>query len=365
MNNNDEDLFSGKTAIKARRFRAWQMEMSEFDYVNIRMAHVPGVCNVLSDLFSRCAERLEQSHMTPVDEMANEAPTMPIYLPTYGEAQEEDGDNTVGHIYTGAIYDYELSHLAMTPSQAEIIADSYAVDETMYLSVRLKAVWAAANGLLDSETYSDITSVEKAKAVAWIEARKFITSLICKENGAMGLFTQSTNREQDLRKLPWVLVIPGPAVFVNELRLVTAYDPQQQLQSARQGLLLYAHDCKIHVPYDRALRVLQAIAWWPGMGSDLLTHINDCDLCLRLYPSKHLPYRGVTSCETIAVSPCHLEVRREEVDRTRATPAVEGTVDPAKLKEGDCVLVRLVTDKYTEGYLERPIGGYRAASTFK
>ncbi|EER05435.1 hypothetical protein Pmar_PMAR024898 [Perkinsus marinus ATCC 50983] len=52
---------------------------------------------------------------------------------------------------------------------------------------------------------------------------------------------------------------------------------------------------------------------------------------------------GVTSCETIAVSPCHLEVRREEVDRTRATPAVEGTVDPAKLKEGDCVLVRLVT----------------------
>ncbi|EER09293.1 hypothetical protein Pmar_PMAR009737 [Perkinsus marinus ATCC 50983] len=32
---------------------------------------------------------------------------------------------------------------------------------------------------------------------------------------------------------------------------------------------------------------------------------------------------GATFCETIAVSAWHLDVRREEVDRTRATPSVE------------------------------------------
>ncbi|EER00195.1 hypothetical protein Pmar_PMAR017053 [Perkinsus marinus ATCC 50983] len=52
---------------------------------------------------------------------------------------------------------------------------------------------------------------------------------------------------------------------------------------------------------------------------------------------------GSISGKTIAVSPCHLEPRREEVDRTRATPSVEGTVNPAKLRDGDCVLVRLLT----------------------
>ncbi|KAF4647367.1 hypothetical protein FOZ61_004272, partial [Perkinsus olseni] len=120
-----------------------------------------------------------------------------------------------------------------------------------------------------------LTTAEKSKAKAWVQAGKFILSPICKDNEAVGLFTQSTNREQDMRRLPWVLVIPGPATFVNEQRMVTAYDPHQQVQAAR------------------ALLVLQTIAWWPGMSGDLLSHINNCDLCLRLYPSKHLPYRGV------------------------------------------------------------------------
>ncbi|KAF4724422.1 hypothetical protein FOZ63_015039, partial [Perkinsus olseni] len=276
----------------ARRFRAWQMEMAEFDHIPIRLGHIPGTCNVLSDLFSRCAERLEAMSSAPDGNSVNDVPIMPINLPIPGE--DEDLVPTAEHndaIQSGD--DHPLSRLALTCSQAEIIMNAYPEDESMYLSVRIKAIWAAANNIQDSAAYGDLTTAEKSKAKAWVQAGKFILSPICKDNEAVGLFTHSTNREQDMRRLPWVLVIPGPATFVNEQRMVTAYDPHQQVQAARYGLLLYAHDCRVHLSYDRALLVLQTIAWCPGMSGDLLSHINNCDLCLRLYPSKHLPYRGV------------------------------------------------------------------------
>ncbi|KAF4725046.1 hypothetical protein FOZ62_012262, partial [Perkinsus olseni] len=70
--------------------------------------------------------------------------------------------------------------------------------------------------------------------------------------------------------------------------------------------------------------------------------------------STHLQPLGAPPSRTVAVSPCHLEVRREAVDRTRPTPAVEATVDLKELRDGDCVLVRLVTGADVLGLYRGP-----------
>ncbi|KAF4646889.1 hypothetical protein FOZ61_005003, partial [Perkinsus olseni] len=166
LNENDDDLFSGKTAIKARRFRAWQMEMAEFDHIPIRLDHIPGTCNVLSDLFSRCAERLEAMSSASDGNSVNDVPIMPINLPIPGE--DEDFVSTAepnDAMQSGD--DHPLSRLALTSSQAEIIMNAYPEDESMFLSVRIKAIWAAANNIQDLAAYGDLTTAEKSKAKAW------------------------------------------------------------------------------------------------------------------------------------------------------------------------------------------------------
>ncbi|KAF4648613.1 hypothetical protein FOL47_002989, partial [Perkinsus chesapeaki] len=223
LNDPDDDLFTGKTAIKARRFRAWQMELAEFDFIPIR----------------RCADRLEAISIgrKEVNEETQDilfpmAPIMPI---VEDDADEQD---ELPDLPPLGLNPQDKVSLSLSTSQAEIITQAYAEDDSTYLSIRVKAIWAVAMNIEKMEKFNDLQPAEITKAKAWISAGKFLVSPITEDPPTMGLYTQSVNRGQDLRKLPWVLTIPDNAVFLHEARMTTAYDPAQQLQSARQGLLL-------------------------------------------------------------------------------------------------------------------------------
>ncbi|KAF4734651.1 hypothetical protein FOZ62_012463 [Perkinsus olseni] len=148
----------------------------------------------------------------PDGNSVNDVPIMPINLPIPGE--DEDLVPTAEHndaIQSGG--DHPLSRLALTSSQAEIIMNAYPEDESMYLSVRIKAIWAAANNIQDSASYGDLTTAEKSKAKAWVQAGKFILSPICKDNEAVRQPLSTSNAWSQPTTLTNKFRLPGMDSF--------------------------------------------------------------------------------------------------------------------------------------------------------
>ncbi|KAF4649345.1 hypothetical protein FOZ61_001436 [Perkinsus olseni] len=290
----DIDLTSSKVTLKAKRFRSWQLEVSEMSYLPICVVHSDGTSNSISDFYSRYTEFLQDSAPSTehaVVEVGSQQ--QPLQLgdeisSTLFMAPNEDED-PIDSDADDTSKPGEVVHLCLTQGQAAVIETSYHTDESKYLNVPISLVWKILNDQ-DHHEFAD-NLVQRAKA--WIAGGKFTRRLT--ESPHYGMFTQATKRQQDLRDLPWVLVIPSTAIFYEENLINHCYDPQQEATSARDSLMAYVHDGRWHLKYVAALELLFSICWWPSMAVDLKEYIEDCDYCSRTAKQASLPYRGVLS----------------------------------------------------------------------